>query len=30
MIFPKTNKIAERYLNTNEIAVEELKAKELK
>ena len=27
--FLKTNKMAERYLNTNEIAVEELKAKEL-
>ena len=27
--FPKTNKMAERYLNTNEIALEELKAKEL-
>jgi hypothetical protein len=27
--FSKTNKIAERYLNTNEIALEELKAKEL-
>jgi hypothetical protein len=25
--FHKTNKIAERYLNTNEIALEELKAK---
>jgi hypothetical protein len=27
--FPKTKKIAERYINTNEIALEELKAKEL-
>ena len=25
MIFPKTNKMVERYLNTNEIALEEAK-----
>ena len=29
MIFSKTNKMAERYLDSNKIALEELKAKEL-
>jgi hypothetical protein len=27
--FPQTNKMAEKYLNTNEIALEKVKAKEL-